>query len=75
MEDKHFINDHQGFQLLVERYYSVMLAVAKSIIGSSLAEEVVQEAWLGAYKNLAKFEGRSSIKIWLVTITSNTELV
>ena len=75
MEDQQLIanalQDHRAFKTLVERYYSVMLVVAKSIIGDSLAEEVVQEAWLSAYKNLSKFEGRSSLKTWLITIVSN----
>jgi len=65
------IKDHKAFKILVERHYSVMLVVARSIIGTSLAEEIVQEAWLSAYKNLTKFEGRSSFKTWLITITSN----
>lgn len=65
------INDHQAFKILVERYYSNMLSVARSIIGDSLAEEVVQEAWLSVYRNLANFEGRSSVKTWLITIVAN----
>ncbi|WP_250658120.1 RNA polymerase sigma factor [Alkalimarinus coralli] len=65
------LNDHQAFRVLVERYYSVMMAVATSIIGDSLAEEVVQEAWISAYRNLAKFEHRSSLKTWLISIVSN----
>ncbi len=60
MEEKQLVtralDDHSAFKILVERYYPVMLAVAKSIIGDSLAEEVVQEAWLSAYSNLSKFE-------------------
>lgn len=65
------LNDHTHFKVLVEQYYSVMLSVAQSIIGDSLAEEVVQEAWLSVYRNLAKFEGRSSLKTWLISIVSN----
>lgn len=76
MEDEHLLianalHDHNAFRVLVNRYYPLMLSVAKSIIGDSLAEEVVQEAWLSAYRNLAKFEKRSSIKTWLFTIVSN----
>jgi len=75
MEDRQLITnaikDHQAFKQLVERYYSSLLAVARSIIGESLAEEVVQEAWLSAYRNLSKFEGRSSVKTWLISIVAN----
>ena len=48
-----------------------MLAVARAIIGESLADEVVQEAWVSIYRSLAKFEGRSSLKTWILTITAN----
>jgi RNA polymerase sigma-70 factor, ECF subfamily len=63
--------DHQTFEKLVLTYHKNMLIVARGIVGSSIAEEVVQEAWVSIYKALPKFEGRSSIKTWLFTIVSN----
>ena len=48
-----------------------MLSVARAIVGDSIADEVVQEAWISAIKALPKFEGRSSLKTWLVQIVSN----
>ena len=48
-----------------------MMAVARAIIGESLADEVVQEAWVSIYRSLGKFEGRSSLKTWILTITAN----
>ncbi len=63
--------DHQAFKSLVEKYHRQMLIVARAIIGDSLAEEVVQEAWVSIYHALPSFAGRSSIKTWIYTIVSN----
>lgn len=63
--------DQQAFSDLVRKYHGQLQVVARAIIGPSLAEEVVQEAWVSAYKAVHKFEGRSSLKTWLYTIVSN----
>ena len=63
--------DHLAFECLVEKYHRQMIIVARAIIGESLAEEVVQEAWLSVYHALPSFEGRSSLKTWIYTIVSN----
>ncbi len=63
--------EHPAFAGLVEKYHRQMIIVARSIIGDSLAEEVVQEAWVSIYHALPSFEGRSSIKTWIYTIVSN----
>jgi|TARA_B110000116_G_scaffold203697_1_gene178743 RNA polymerase sigma-70 factor (ECF subfamily) len=63
--------DQQAFSDLVRKYHAQLQIVARAIIGPSLAEEVVQEAWVSVYKAIHKFEGRSSLKTWLYTIVSN----
>ena len=63
--------DHTAFSALVGRYHRPLVAVARSIIGDSLAEEVVQEAWVSVYRALPAFEGRSSLKTWIYTIVGN----
>lgn len=63
--------DANAFEYVVGQYHSTMLSVARAIIGEAFADEVVQEAWISAIKALPRFEGRSSLKSWLLQITSN----
>jgi len=64
--------DEQAFAQVVNAYHGIMKHVARAIIGDSIAEEVVQEAWLAAIKALPKFERRSSLKTWVLKIVSNS---
>lgn len=61
--------DEQAFEALVARHYGTMLAVAQTYVKTrAVAEEVVQDAWLGVLQGLGRFEGRSSLKTWIVSI-------
>lgn len=64
--------EQQAYRELVATYQGAMRAVAYAIVGSRNADEVVQDAWLAVVRNLAGFQGRSSLKTWLLTITANT---
>ena len=64
-----------AFTLLVQRYYAPMVRLARSIVHNrESAEEVVQDAWVGVLKGLAKFEGRSAVKTWLFRIVVNRSI-
>ena len=64
--------DEAAFESLVERYHRPMLAVARAHVrGAAVAEEVVQEAWLGVLNGLDRFERRSSLKTWVLRIVAN----
>lgn len=63
--------EQQAFRLLVSTYQGAMRAVAYAIVGSRHADEAVQDAWLSVVRHLSGFEGRSSLKTWLLTITAN----
>lgn len=69
--EKLMAGDETVFKQLFEQYYSLMHSIARSIVGESIADEVIQEAWISALKALPKFEGRASFKVWLMRITSN----
>jgi RNA polymerase sigma-70 factor, ECF subfamily len=65
--------DERAFEDLVSRNYGTMLAVAQRYVSSrAVAEEVVQEAWLGVLKGIDRFEGRSSLRTWILRILVNT---
>jgi len=65
--------DERAFEALVERHYPTMLAVARHYVNTrAVAEEVVQEAWLGVLKGIGRFEGRSSLRTWILRILVNT---
>ena len=64
--------DEAAFEGLVARHYATMLAVAMTYVkGRATAEEVVQETWLGVIQGLDRFEGRSSLKTWILSILVN----
>src|SRR6266566_5398156 len=61
-----------AFVLLVDRYHAAMLRLAIMFVTSqAVAEEVVQEAWIGVLQGLNRFEGRSSLKTWIFRILTN----
>ncbi len=64
--------DEAAFERLVDLYGALMLRVARIYVGLGVAEEVVQETWLKAFRALGAFEGRSSLKTWLFRILTNT---
>lgn len=64
--------DEAAFMELVDRYGPLMLRIALSHVPSrAVAEEVVQEAWLGVLTGLDRFEGRSSLTTWILRIVAN----
>lgn len=57
---------------LVDRHGSAMLRLAQMFVPTrAVAEDVVQEAWLGVLNGLERFEGRSSLKTWIFRIVAN----
>ena len=57
---------------LVETLQPAMLRVARMYVSTTaVAEEVVQDAWLGILRGLESFEGRSSLRTWIFRILTN----
>ena len=65
--------DETAFMMLVERYQPAMLRIALMYVSTrAVAEDVVQDAWVGVLKGLDGFEGRSSLRTWIFRILVNT---
>ncbi len=64
-------NDSETFQRLMDAWYGPMYYVAASITGDAIADEVIQETWVSVIRALPKFEGRSSLKSWVMRILAN----
>ena len=64
--------DEQAFEGLITAHHAAMLRIAQTFVPTrGLAEEVVQETWVGMLRGLDRFEGRSSLKTWLYAILIN----
>src|SRR5271154_3665501 len=64
--------DEKAFVALVRRHNRSLFYVARSFVPTdAIAEEVVQDTWMAVVRGLSKFEGRCSIKTWLVRIAIN----
>jgi RNA polymerase sigma-70 factor (ECF subfamily) len=64
--------DEEAFSSLVNRYYNSLLRLAMFYVPSrAVAEEVVQETWIGVLQGIGRFEGRSSLKTWIFTILTH----
>ena len=64
--------DEAAFALLVRRHHTQLLRLASSLVASrAVAEEAVQETWLGVVRGIERFEGRASVKTWLFKILVN----
>jgi RNA polymerase sigma-70 factor (ECF subfamily) len=64
--------DEAAFVDLIHAHHAVLLRVAMTYVSSrAVAEEVVQETWLGVLKGLDRFERRSSLKTWIFSIAAN----
>jgi len=81
LSEEQLVADARGgssaaFQRLVECYESRVFRVAKSIARCHEdAEEIMQDAFVQAYKNLSRFRGDSRFYTWLVRITINEGLM
>ena len=64
--------DEAAFLALIDRYHASMVRLAMLYVPNrEVAEEVVQETWIGVLQGIDRFEGRSSFKTWLFRILTN----
>ncbi len=68
--------DKSACAACVERYSTGLYHLALQLMGNEAeAEDVVQEAFLSAFKAIDTFEGRSSLGTWLFRITYNAAMM
>mgnify|MGYP003445826784 CR=1 FL=1 len=68
--------DQAAYEQVVRTYGGRLLAVTRRIVGSDEdARDIVQDAFLNAFKNLDKFEGNSRFSTWLHRIAVNAALM
>ena len=64
--------EEAAFAELVDRYNASLLRLATTFVRDrAVAEEVVQETWLGVLQGIDRFEARSSLKTWVYRILTN----
>ncbi|MBK5292235.1 MAG: RNA polymerase sigma factor [Acidobacteriia bacterium] len=67
--------DHHAYRYLVERYSRGVFRLAYRMTGSEQdAEDIVQESFLKAFRQMHRFESRSGFGTWLYRITANCAL-
>jgi len=66
------VGDQRARTTLVRRYHSALLHHAFLVLrDATLAQDVVQDCWLAAFRCVDRFDGRSSLFTWLVRIAIN----
>src|SRR4051794_3420153 len=64
--------DERVFEELMRMYNASLLRVALIYVPSrAVAEDVVQETWIGVLNGIDRFEARSSLKTWIFRILTN----
>ena len=67
--DKTLTGDTNSFAFLVEKYKVIVYSLAvKMLKNKEEAEEVSQDTFIKAFKNLSKFKGESKFSTWLYKI-------
>lgn len=64
--------DEAAFEALIERYHGPLARLALVFVRDpAVAEEVVQDTWVGVLNGLRSFEGRSSLKTWIFSLLTH----
>jgi RNA polymerase sigma-70 factor (ECF subfamily) len=67
--------DAAAFELLMRRYNQSLYRTARSILKDDAeAEDIVQDSYLLAYRNIASFRGDAKLSTWLTRIVVNESI-
>ena len=71
--NKYLAGESAAFEELVGRYFKQVFLFAKGYVKQdALAEDMAQEVFVKAWKNLEKFDKEKKFSTWLLQITKNT---
>lgn len=76
-EDYEFVSlckkeDVDAFEVLVKKHQKIMFNIAYRMMGNyDEASDVVQDAFVSAYRGIKSFKGRAKFSTWLYTIVIN----
>ncbi|MEV6814003.1 RNA polymerase sigma factor [Micromonospora sp. NPDC051296] len=76
LDDEEFVTraqagDREAYELLVARHTASAYRTAVLLGAGSDAEDVIQEAFVKAYRKLSRYRGDSSFRSWLLAIVAN----
>ena len=64
--------DHEAFRHVMQRFGRQMFRIARGAIGDDAeAEDIVQEAFMRAYRKFDTFRGDAPLRTWLISILLN----
>lgn len=68
--------DQAAFEVLMRRHNGRLFRVARAVMKNDAeAEDVLQDAYLDAYRNMGRFRGDSRLGTWLVRLVVNRALM
>jgi RNA polymerase sigma-70 factor, ECF subfamily len=68
-------HDHAAFEIMMRRNNGALYRVARAILKNGTeAEDVLQEAYLSAYRHIGEFRGDAKLATWLTRIVVNQAL-
>jgi RNA polymerase sigma-70 factor (ECF subfamily) len=72
---EYLAGEESSFRVLVERHVKPVFNFVLRLTGSSQdAEDISQEAFIKVWRNLRKYRGGQSFKVWLYTIARRTAI-
>lgn len=67
--------DHEAFREIFEEHHRSILRYIYAMVGQrDLAEELTQETFMGAYRNIGTLRDEAKLSVWLYSIARNVTL-
>lgn len=67
--------DKESLEILIKRYLKPVYSFVRYLVGDdSSAEDITQEVFVRAWKNLKKFDQKKNFKTWIFSIAKNASI-